>query len=92
MKQLEITKKDDNDINLVFEVKVIEETGSTLHNVTLDKNYFASLKSSSTPEVFIRKSFEFLLKREAKELILKDFDIRQIATFFPEYDSEVKNF
>ena len=36
------------------------------------------------------KSFEFLLKRESNQLILKQFKLEVIQQFFPEYTDEIK--
>jgi hypothetical protein len=40
--------------------------------------------------LFFRKSFEFILDRESKDSILRQFDISQINDFFPEYEKEIK--
>ena len=42
------------------------------------------------PEEFIKKSFEFLLERESKDSILRQFNISQKNDFFPEYEKEIK--
>jgi len=42
------------------------------------------------PEELVKKSFEFLLAREPKESILREFNLREIAKYFPEYESEIK--
>ncbi len=39
-----------------------------------------------TPEELVRRSFEFLLHRESKESILREFDLSVIRRFFPDYD------
>jgi hypothetical protein len=39
-----------------------------------------------TPEELVRRSFEFLLDRESKESILREFDLSVIQRYFPEYD------
>lgn len=71
--------------------------------VTLDKEYWkkltpstGSLQASSrqahgqlTPEKLVRKSFEFLLEREPKESILREFNLSVISKYFPEYEKEV---
>lgn len=55
------------------------------------KNYYMDLteKEHIVPEDFV-KSFEFLLDRESKDSILRQFDIAQINDFFPEYEKEIK--
>ncbi len=42
-----------------------------------------------SPEECIRTSFEFLLEREAKEAILREFDLTLIGRYFPEYEREL---
>jgi len=39
-----------------------------------------------TPEELIRRSFEFLLQRESRESILREFDLSVIQCYFPDYD------
>lgn len=42
-----------------------------------------------TPEELVEKSFRFLLDREPKESILKQFNITDISKYFPEYENEI---
>jgi len=42
-----------------------------------------------TPEELVRKSFEFLLEREPKESILREFEITVISRYFPYYETEI---
>jgi hypothetical protein len=42
------------------------------------------------PEDFVKKSFKSLSKREDKDSILKEFNIKQIREYFPEYETEIK--
>lgn len=43
------------------------------------------------PEEFIKKSFKFLLERESKDSILRQFNISQINDFFPAYERDQEN-
>ena len=84
-----------DDITWRYEVEVTEsdESGSqTTHQVTMDKGYYMDLteRGHTIPEEFVRKSFEFILDRESKDSILRQFDISQINDFFPEYEKEIK--
>jgi hypothetical protein len=58
----------------------------------MDKDYYMDLTENGriNPEEFIKKSFEFLLERESKDSILRQFNISQINDFFPEYEKEIK--
>ena len=42
-----------------------------------------------TPEELVRRSFEFLLERESKESILREFDLSVIQRYFPDYDEAI---
>ena len=67
----------------------------TTHIVSLSDEYFSCLTGSTeppTPELvanLVRRSFEFLLRREPKESILRRFDLPVIARYFPEYEREI---
>jgi hypothetical protein len=83
------------DMSWRYEVEVTESDGSgsqTTHQVTMDKDYYMDLteRRRTIPEEFIKKSFEFLLERESKDSILREFNISQINDFFPEYEKEIK--
>ena len=74
-----------------FEVVVDEDGTRTKHVVTLDDEYYKHLtKGNVTKKKLIKRSFEFLLKREPKESILSRFDLRIINTYFPEYEEKIK--
>ena len=51
----------------------------------MDKEYYEKISTGIIgPEDFVKKSFEFLLKREDKDSILK------ISEYFPEYETEIR--
>jgi hypothetical protein len=84
---------DDNSWKYSVKVTESDEGGSkTIHQVTMDKDYYMDLteRGRIIPEEFIKKSFEFLLDRESKNSILRQFDIAQISDYFPEYEKEIK--
>lgn len=73
-----------------FKVTVQYEGVTTEHNVTLEDSYYNKLTDGNiSKEELIEKSFEFLLKRESNQSILRSFDLPLINTYFPEYESEV---
>jgi hypothetical protein len=78
----------------VLHVEVTESDGSgsqTRHKVTMDKQYYEKIsKGIVGPEDFVKKSFQFILKRENKDSILREFNINQIRQYFPEYENEIK--
>lgn len=75
-----------------FIVKVEEEGTAKDYSVTLDDDYYQKLTGGRiTKEELLRKSFEFLLKREPKESILSKFDLKIINNYFPEYEKVIKS-
>ena len=47
------------------------------------------LGSGATVEELVRSSFEFLLEREPRDSILRDFDLPMIGRYFPEYERDI---
>ena len=78
----------------VYNVEITESNGSgsqTRHKVTMDEEYYKEISNGIVgPEDFVKKSFQFLLKRENKDSILKEFNVKQIKEYFPEYENEIK--
>lgn len=73
-----------------FEVTVTEGGRSSRHQVTLSESDFRRLSGGKgTPEDLVRRSFEFLLRREAKESILPRFDLPIISRYFPDYERSI---
>ncbi len=83
---------DDNRWSYLVEVTESDGSGSqTKHKVSMDKEYYEKISNGIIgPEDFVKKSFEFLSKREDKDSILKEFNIKQIREYFPEYETEIK--
>lgn len=75
----------------VCTVQVSESNGQTRHRVTVTKEHLAQLSNGKTaaPEDLVKKSFEFLLERESKNQILRQFELPTITRYFPEYPAEI---
>lgn len=59
--------------------------------VGLGEGYWQRLTDSrEEPEELVRRSFEFLLQREPKESILKEFELPVIQKYFPEFEESIK--
>ncbi|PSO45699.1 MAG: hypothetical protein BRC25_01310 [Parcubacteria group bacterium SW_6_46_9] len=72
-----------------FDVKTAE---GTTHTVTVDRDYYDELASDSTSvEDLAKESFRFLLEREPASAILPEFNLKDIATYFPEYPKKITN-
>jgi len=53
----------------------------------MDKEYYKKISIGIIgPEDFVKKSFEFLLKREDKQ---SELNIKLIKEYFPEYETEI---
>ena len=71
-------------------VTVADRGSESRHSVTFTRADFQRLASSGeSPDRLTRRSFEFLLAREPKELILKTFELTDIGRYFPEYEREI---
>jgi len=69
-----------------YRVTVEEHGTRTVHDVTATPDDLQRYAPPGvTPEQLIDASFEFLLAREPKESILRQFDLRVIERYFPEY-------
>lgn len=76
-----------------FKVTVKEKFGETNHQVTMDRSTYLKLTDGKVSEDrCIFAAFEFLLEREPKESILTEFDISLISSFFPSFESDLKEY
>jgi len=59
------------------------------HHVRVGARDLSRLAPGATePDELVKASFAFLLERESPEMILRSFDLTDIARYFPEYDIE----
>ena len=73
-------------------VTVSERGDSTQHIVTVSEDYHQLLtteKKETTICELVQASFEFLLAREPKEMIMHNFDLTVIQRYFPEYERSI---
>jgi len=70
-----------------YYVTVDEGTTSTAHVVTVWPSDVERYAPDATPEELIEASFHFLLEREPKESILRQFELPVIERYFPDYPS-----
>jgi hypothetical protein len=71
-------------------VDVVEGASRSRHTVDVKGDDLARLDPTATePKELVRRSFDFLLRRESKESILASFDLMLIARYFPEYETEI---
>jgi hypothetical protein len=67
-------------------VDVSDPRGTSHHLVHVSRKDFDRWRRGRSPEELVRDSFAFLLERESKESILKEFDLAVIQRYFPDYD------
>jgi hypothetical protein len=75
-----------------YVVEVEEGASRTRHEVMAqedDVRRYAGSASVSA-ERLLEASFQFLLEREPKESILRQFDLPVIEKYFPEYPREIR--
>ncbi len=67
-------------------VEVSDASGKSHHVVRASAKDVERWSRGRTVEELVGDSFAFLLEREPKESILKEFDLALIRRYFPEYD------
>jgi hypothetical protein len=74
-----------------WECRVTVRNGSeTRHRVRVSRADLARLApGASDPVDLVEASFAFLLERESKESILREFDLTVIGRYFPDYEREI---
>ena len=66
-----------------------EDAAATTHEVSVDREVLDDLAPGATPEELVRVSFEFLLEREPRESIMREFELPIIGRFFGDYRDEM---
>jgi len=68
----------------------VRDGSETQHRVRVSRADLARLApGASDPVDLVEASFAFLLEREAKESILREFDLTVIGTYFPDYERQI---
>lgn len=91
MADVRVDATEERENGWAFEVTVGETGSESVHHVTLSRDDYERLgKLTAGPEEFVTRCFRFLLAREPKESILRQFDIRDIGRYFPEFEDEIR--
>ena len=64
---------------------VIDSSSESRHEVTVSSAERTRLAPEVTAQQLVEESFHFLLEREPKEAILRQFAISEIERYFPDY-------
>jgi hypothetical protein len=68
----------------------VRDGSETRHRVRVSRADLARLApGASDPVDLVEASFAFLLEREPKESILREFDLTVIGRYFPDYEREI---
>ena len=72
-------------------VVVRDGSGQTSHRVRVSAADLARFAPGAhDPSQLVVRSFVFLLARESKESILREFALPVIGRYFPEYETEIR--
>ena len=67
------------------------DPAATRHTVLVGQDDLARLAPGHyNPEELVRASFDFLLAREPRESILRQFELPVIERYFPGYETEIR--
>lgn len=74
----------------VYEV-VVEGERQTKHRVHMSQEYYRSLCGATvTHEYVLVQAFRFLLEREPNTSILQEFELSDISSYFPEFETDIR--
>ena len=91
MAKIKISESE-TEIGWTFQVTV-SNGNSTIHNVNLTTDYYEHLSIPNVkPDKLVEASFKFLLEREPKEMILRNFDLQIISRYFPKYETRISEY
>jgi hypothetical protein len=68
------------------QVEVSDARSTSRHLVRVSQNDIERWARGRNVDQLVRESFDFLLQREPKESILKEFDLSVIKRYFPDFD------
>lgn len=71
-------------------VVIGDDAGATRHEVSVDRETLRDLAPSATPEMLVTESFAFLLEREPREAIMREFELPIVGRFFADYPDEIR--
>jgi hypothetical protein len=72
-------------------VRVGGDPATTTHHVRVATEDLERLgRQEVTAERLVEASFGFLLEREPRESILREFDLPLIGRYFPEYETDIR--
>ncbi len=71
------------------QVEVSDNKSVSRHSVVVNTEDLARWGGGRSADELVRRGFEFLLQREPKESILREFDLALIQRYFPEFGAVI---
>ena len=89
--EIRVTELSQREDGWTFFVELGHGDGLVEYMVDLDREYWTRLTNRRVePSELIIKTFDFLLDKEPKELILRKFNLSDISARFPMYEDEIR--
>lgn len=89
MKKLEVTISEHTESGWRFLVDLTKGSDIFTYRVSMDRGYCEGLCPGEEPEEVVKKTFQFLLQREGPQAILSEFDISDVKSYFPDFESMI---
>ena len=88
---IRVTEANQREEGWTFLVELGHGEGLIEYFIDVDKDYWTRLTSRRVePADLVRETFRFLLDKQPKEVILKRFNIAEVAGQFPVFEHEIK--
>lgn len=89
--EMRITETNQSDNGWTFMVELGHGEGLIEFWIDVDRDYWTRLTNRRVePAELVEATFKFLLSKEAKELIIKRFNLADVSGYFPNYENEMK--
>ncbi len=86
MEPIQVFKKTGQAVEWEYMVLVGHDSHDVGFLVKVDQEHWIQLTNGRvSPEILIKKSFRFLLKKQSKSSIPRSFDLRDIQQRFPDF-------
>lgn len=91
--KVQVKKLKENQDLMIFAVGLVSKENTHAFTVEVSVDYYQEIsKERCSPEDLVKKSFLFLLDKEPPESILREFELKTIENFFPEYKEKVMEY
>lgn len=88
---IKVTETNQTNDSWTFLVELGQGEGLIEYWVDIDREYWTRLTNRRVePEELVLETFKFLLDKKPKELLLRKFNISDVASNFPMFESYIK--